>query len=43
MTPATAPIAPSQLTLPDAINTSLEVILACHALNLNRSWWTSQA
>ncbi|TXT13401.1 hypothetical protein VHUM_00768 [Vanrija humicola] len=24
----------------DAINTSLEVILACHALNLNRSWWT---
>jgi ethanolaminephosphotransferase len=40
MTPATAPIAPSQLTSPDAINTSLEVILACHALNLNRSWWT---
>ncbi|BEI80465.1 hypothetical protein CcaverHIS002_0109940 [Cutaneotrichosporon cavernicola] len=24
----------------DAINTSLEVVLACHALGLNRSWWT---
>jgi len=24
----------------DAINTTLEVVLACHALGLNRSWWT---
>ncbi|KIK94389.1 hypothetical protein PAXRUDRAFT_828044 [Paxillus rubicundulus Ve08.2h10] len=24
----------------DAINTTLEVILACRALNLGRSWWT---
>ncbi|KAJ7083364.1 CDP-alcohol phosphatidyltransferase-domain-containing protein [Mycena belliarum] len=24
----------------DAINTTLEAILACHALNLGRSWWT---
>ncbi|KAI0308381.1 Choline/ethanolaminephosphotransferase [Multifurca ochricompacta] len=24
----------------DALNTTLECILACHALNLGRSWWT---
>ncbi|KAF7307605.1 hypothetical protein MIND_00555700 [Mycena indigotica] len=24
----------------DAMNTTLEAVLACHALNLGRSWWT---
>ncbi|KAI0273977.1 Choline/ethanolaminephosphotransferase [Russula aff. rugulosa BPL654] len=27
----------------DALNTTLELILACHALNLGRSWWTVAA